>query len=79
LIEGPDVRAALRRLLGAEGPDFDCDICFALLDRYIELELADRDADRAIPRMRTHLEGCPSCREQHQALRAFLRGEPPTP
>jgi hypothetical protein len=78
-MERPDVREGLRRLLGPEAPDFDCDACFAVLDRYVELELAGRDADRTIPRMRAHLEGCPSCREQHQALLAFLRGEPATP
>jgi hypothetical protein len=77
-MERPDVREALRRLLGPDGPDFDCDTCFELIDRYVELELAGRDADGAIPRMRAHLEGCPSCREQHQALRSFLRGEPAT-
>jgi hypothetical protein len=78
-MQRPDVQEALRRLLGPEGPDIDCDACFAEIDRYVELELAGLDADRAVPRMRAHLEGCPSCREQHQALRAFLLGEPATP
>ncbi len=78
-MERPDVHEALRRLFGPEAPDIDCDICFAVLDRYVELELAGGDADRAIPGMRAHLEGCPSCREQHRALHAFLRGEPATP
>ena len=78
-MERPDVREALRRLLGPDGPDFDCDACFAVIDRYVELELAGADADHAIPLMRAHLEGCPSCREHRRALRAFLRGDPATP
>jgi hypothetical protein len=78
-MERPDVREALRRLLGSEAPDFDCDICFTVIDRYVELELAGRGADQSIPRMRAHLEGCPSCREHHQALLAFVRGDPATP
>jgi hypothetical protein len=75
----PDVHEALRRLLGPDGPDFDCDDCFRVIDLYVELELEGGDADRAVPRMRAHLQGCPSCREQRRALRAFLRGEPATP
>lgn len=79
MTERPDVDEALRRLLGGDGPDLDCDVCFSLLDRYVDLELAGLDAGRAIPAMRVHLAGCPACREQYQALRAFVRGEPGTP
>ena len=78
-MDRPDVHEALRRLLGSEAPEIDCDVCFAEIDRYVELELAGLDADEAVPGMRAHLEGCPSCREQHDALRGFLRGDPATP
>jgi hypothetical protein len=78
-MDRPELRQALVRLLGSGRPEIGCDECFAEIDRYVELELAGLDADRAVPRMRAHLEGCPSCREQHQALRAFLLGEPATP
>ncbi|MEA2365339.1 MAG: hypothetical protein QOI32_851 [Thermoleophilaceae bacterium] len=62
----------LRRLLGPEGPDIGCDECFDRLDEYVELELANGDADAAIPGMGTHLEGCPTCREERDSLRALL-------
>jgi hypothetical protein len=57
------------RLLGPEQPEIGCEACFELLDEYVELELAGRDADRAIPGMRPHLLGCPACREEHDSLR----------
>lgn len=68
-----DRNAELRRLLGPDGPDIGCDECFERLDEYVELELANRDADAAIPGMRTHLDGCPACREERDSLRALLR------
>jgi anti-sigma factor RsiW len=62
----------LRALLGPEGPELTCEVCFEQLDRYVELELAGADADQAIPGMQAHLEGCPACHEDHASLRAFL-------
>jgi hypothetical protein len=69
-MDRPDVHEALRRLLGSEAPEIDCDVCFAEIDRYVELELAGLDADEAVPGMRA---------QQHDALRGFLRGDPATP
>jgi hypothetical protein len=72
----PDLRETLGRVLGPKGPEVDCDECFEKLDQYVELELAGRDADAAIPGLRAHLDGCPACREEHESLRALVGGEP---
>jgi hypothetical protein len=61
-------------LLGPAEPELSCDECFERLDRYVELELTGVDADRAVPGMRAHLEGCPACREDHDSLRDLLEG-----
>jgi hypothetical protein len=71
----PDPQEALARLLGPGEPELGCDECFAELDRYVELELAGADADRAVPGLRAHLDGCPACREEHDSLRALVAGE----
>jgi anti-sigma factor RsiW len=68
----PDVMEALERLLGPAGPEIGCDECFDELDRYVDLELAGRDADGAVPGMSAHLAGCPACREEHASLRALV-------
>jgi hypothetical protein len=60
------------RLLGPADPELTCEECFEELDRYVELELAGRDADATVPGMRAHLEGCPACREDHDSLTAFV-------
>ena len=68
----------LIRLLGPADPEVSCDECFELLDEYVELELAGEDADRRIPGMREHLQGCPACYEDHESLRDFVRLQGPT-
>ena len=72
-----DSSEALERLLGPNGPEVDCDVCFQELDRYVELELTGADADAAIPGLRAHLAGCAACREEHESLRALVAGERP--
>ena len=67
----------LRRLLGPGRPEVGCDECFAEVDRYVELELAGADADRLLPGLRPHLEGCPACREEHESLLALVAAERP--
>jgi hypothetical protein len=74
-MERPDLKQALGRLLGPSEPEIGCEACFAELDRYVELEVTGADADRAVPGLRAHLEGCPTCREEHESLRAFISGE----
>jgi hypothetical protein len=72
-MDRPDLTQALVRLRGPDGPEVGCDICFAELDRYVELELAGAEA--AVPGLRAHLDGCPACREEHESLYALVSGE----
>jgi hypothetical protein len=64
----------IRALLGPVGPELTCEQCFEELDRYVELELRGRDADREVPGMAAHLDGCPACREEHDSLLALAGG-----
>lgn len=68
----PDLDLTMLRLLGPREPEVGCDECFALLDRYVELELADVPVDELVPGLRAHLAGCPACAEEHESLRALL-------
>jgi hypothetical protein len=75
MMERPELKQALGRLLGPAEPEVGCDVCFAELDRYVELEVAGADADAAVPGLRAHLDGCPACREEHDSLYALVSGE----
>jgi hypothetical protein len=74
-MERPELKQALGRLLGPAEPEVGCEVCFDELDRYVELELAGKDADAVIPGLRAHLAGCPACREEHESLYALVSGE----
>ncbi|MEA2156737.1 MAG: hypothetical protein QOE11_2877 [Solirubrobacteraceae bacterium] len=66
-------RALVAALLGPGEPELTCDACFDELDRYVDLELAGADAERAVPGMRAHLAGCPACGEDHDSLLEYAR------
>jgi hypothetical protein len=68
-------RALIAALLGPGEPELTCEECFDELDRYVDLELAGRDAGLAVPGMRAHLTGCPACGEDFESLRV-LAGHP---
>ncbi len=61
----------LWRLLGPGEPEIGCDECFQRLDEYVDLQLAGKDADAAVPGMHAHLVGCPACAEEHESLLAL--------
>ena len=65
----------LGRLLGPTGFEVTCEQCFELLDQYVELEVTGEDADARLPGLRTHLEACPACHEDHESLLALVRSE----
>lgn len=67
-----DRHALFMRLLGPAEPEVTCEECFELLDEYVDLELTGADADRRLPGMREHLQGCPACHEDRDSLRDFV-------
>ena len=52
-----------------------CEDCFELLHDYVDFELAGQDADRRVPGMRSHMQGCPAFYEEHESLRDLVRLE----
>jgi len=65
----------LERLLGPTGPQLTCEQCFDMLDEYVDVDLAGRDADARVPGMRAHLDGCPACREEFESLRELAASD----
>ena len=66
---------ALARVLGFDQPELSCEECFAQLDRYVELSLTGDRADREVPGMRAHLDGCPACGEDFRSLRDLVAAD----
>jgi hypothetical protein len=72
---GQPEKQRLEHLLGPTGFEVTCDECFEQLDAYVEVELAGGDANLNFPGLRTHLEGCPACREDHESLLALVKSD----
>ena len=74
-------RRLVAALLGPGEPELTCEQCFEQIDRYVDLASSGADADRAVPRTRAHLTGCPACAEDHDSLLEYVRraddGPPP--
>jgi hypothetical protein len=63
--------ADLRRLdelLRAKEGDAGCTAGEAILDAYVELELAGEDPSLVYPGTAIHLQSCPGCRADHDGL-----------
>ena len=69
------ITGTLRRLLGPGAPEVSCEVCFALLDAYVDAEVLGRDADAAVPGMQGHLAGCPACADEHDSLKALASAQ----
>jgi hypothetical protein len=65
----------LARVLGPGAPELSCEECFAELDRYVELALADDEPDERVPGMHAHLDGCPACAEDFHSLHDLVAAE----
>ena len=76
-MERPELEQVLGRVLGPAEPEVGCDVCFAELDRYVDVQIAGGDADAAIPGLRAHLAGCPACREEYESLFALVSQQQP--
>jgi predicted anti-sigma-YlaC factor YlaD len=72
--EDDNDKRVLSRLLGPASDEVGCDECFERLDEFVDLELAGLDADARIPGLRAHLDGCPACRDEYDALRELVAG-----
>ncbi len=52
--------------------ELTCNEAQALLDVYVDLELAGENPQQALPDVAQHLRICPECREEHDALLKIL-------
>ena len=67
------VTGFLRVLEDARLQDVPCDQVYARLDEYVESEVHGEDAAKLMPLLREHLDTCPDCCEEYEALLAMLR------
>jgi hypothetical protein len=64
----------LDKLLATDPADVGCDATFALLDVYVEVELAGQDPPSRFPGLAAHLRSCQACHADYQGLLAAATG-----
>lgn len=69
----PVLAKVVQMALSARPVELGCDDCEARLDRFAEMELAGLNARDALPLVEEHLERCPCCRVELEALVEVLR------
>jgi hypothetical protein len=59
-------------LENARANELSCSDMFARLDEFVETEVHGKDADKITPLVREHLDMCPDCCDEYEALLAVL-------
>jgi len=67
------VKQVVRAVVGTAQDELSCDECMDQLDRFVEMELAGRDAAAAFPSVASHLAICRDCQEEHLGMLAAVR------
>lgn len=58
----------LRILESVREEEASCDEVYAKIDEYVETEVDKKDAAQLMPLVREHLDLCPECCEEYEAL-----------
>ncbi len=62
----------LHVLENARAEELSCGDMFARLDEFVETQVEAKDADKITPLVREHLDMCPDCCDEYEALLAVL-------
>jgi hypothetical protein len=68
-----DHRRHVEELLRSPDGDAGCTAGEAILDAFVDLEVAGQDPARVFPGTAIHLQSCPGCRADHDGLLAAAR------
>jgi hypothetical protein len=59
--------------------EYSCDDVHRLLDQFAEAVMRGEDATKLMPLVQSHLDMCPDCREEFEALMRILRASLASP
>jgi anti-sigma factor ChrR (cupin superfamily) len=72
---GLDMESVIRTLNDSQSAHLSCDEVFELIDQYAEYASRGEKIHQLMPLVHAHLEACPECREQYDALMRVLAAE----
>ena len=66
----------LEMLENTQEVEFSCDDVYHLLDQYSEAVVQGKNAEELMPLVEHHIDICPDCREEFEALLRVLQASP---
>ncbi len=70
------LKAMVRGVARTREIEYSCDDTYRLLDEFAEAVVQGKDAAKMMPLVQQHLEMCPDCREEFEALLRVLKAKP---
>lgn len=67
------LKGMVEGILATHLDEIGCDECFEVVDQFVEIELAGKNAAEAMPLVQDHLNRCGDCCEEFEALLTALR------
>ena len=71
-----DIQKLLYMIENTEEVEFSCDDVYHLLDQYTEVAVRGEDTKELMPLVEHHIDICPDCREEFEALLRVLQASP---
>ncbi len=75
-IPPPAIAKLARDIELTQDIEYSCDDVHRLLDQFAEAVLRGEDVARLMPLVQQHIDLCPDCREEFEALMRILRASP---
>jgi hypothetical protein len=69
----PGMKNMLEMITHTRDRELLCDEVHALIDQFAEMKLRGEDPTQLMPLVQQHLDMCPDCREEYEALLQALR------
>ncbi|MGW8225179.1 MAG: hypothetical protein ACWGOY_05575 [Anaerolineales bacterium] len=71
-----DLKKFIQMLENTQEVELSCEEVYQILDQYTELVYRQEDSAELIPLVEHHIEICPDCREEFEALLRILEASP---
>jgi len=71
------LKTMVRSVARTQEIEYSCDDVYQLLDEFTEAVVQGKDVTQLMPLVQQHLELCPDCREEFEALLRVVRAARP--
>jgi len=71
------IQGILKKLQNTQEQEYSCEETYQLIDQYAEFIKKGEDAQKIMPFVKHHLDMCPDCREELEALLQILENVSP--